>query len=264
MRYVKQKREKVGECTICRQIRQLTWDHIPPKAAGNIDQVILVSALTAMTGHPQEDRPLISQDGYKIRSIYKPCNEAIGQKHDKTIGALCTDINRYFESPLTLPATASFDTVPARLLRGLFAHLLAAKLVPTAGVVDQHIREYLADHTRGFNPDWHLYYLLYPHPSISVLRDFGLMMPTANGREVAVCSVMKFPPLAMFLTDAKHFHGLPDLCEFSHFGIDDPGRIHLTFVNPRPPDWPEGPDHAGFIVTGNSGTQSMHGTPRRT
>ena len=264
MRYVKHKREKVGECTICRQIRQLTWDHIPPQVAGNVDPVILVSAMTAISGHAQEDRPLISQNGYKIRSICKACNESIGQEYDPTIGALCATITRYLESPLTLPSEASFDTVPARLLRGFLAHILSAKLSPTAGVVDQHIREYLADHTSSLNSDWHLYYWLYPHATISVLRDFSTMLPTRSGREIAFCSVMKFPPIAMLLTDAKYFCGLPDLCMFSHFRIDDPGRVQLSFANLRPPDWPEGTDHSGFIVTGNSGTQSLYATPRTT
>ncbi len=262
MRYVKHKREKVGECTICRGVGELTWDHIPPQVAGNVDPVMLVSAMTAISGHAQEDRPLISQNGYKIRSICKACNETIGQEYDPTIGALCASITRYLESPLTLPSAASFDTVPARLLRGLLAHILSAKLSPTTGIVDQDIREYLADHTRSLNPVWHLYYWLYPHASISILRDFAMMVPTRSGREVAFCSVMKFPPIAMLLTDAKQFYDLPDLCTFSHFGIDDPGRVHMSFATVRPVDWPEGTDHSGFIVTGDSGTKSLHATPR--
>jgi hypothetical protein len=142
LRYVKHKREKVGECTICRGVGELTWDHIPPQVAGNVDPVMLVSAMTAISGHAQEDRPLISQNGYKIRSICKACNETIGQEYDPTIGALCASITRYLESPLTLLSAASFDTVPARLLRGLLAHILSAKLSPTTGIVDQDIREY--------------------------------------------------------------------------------------------------------------------------
>jgi hypothetical protein len=262
MRYIKHKREKSGECTICRQTRDLSWDHIPPQAAGNIDPVILVSAMTALTGDAQGNRSVISQNGYKIRSICKACNETIGHEYDPTIGELCANITRYLESPLTLPSEANFDTVPARLLRGLLAHMLSAKLFPTAGVVDQHIREYLADHTLSFNSDWHLYYWFYPHPPISVLRDFAMMIPTRSGREVGFCSVMKFPPLGMLLTDAKYFHDLPDLCIFSHFGIDDPGRIQMKFKNPYPSAWPEGPDHSGFIVAGDSAANSLYSTPR--
>lgn len=262
MRYIKHKREKVGKCTICLRIRELTWDHIPPRVAGNIDPVMLVSAMTAISGHAQENRPLISQNGYKVRSICKACNERIGQEYDPAIGALCASITRYLESPLTLPSEVSFDTMPARLLRGLLAHILSAKLSPTDGVIDQHIREYLADHTRSFYRDWHLYYWLYPYASISVLRDFAMMVPTRAAREVAFCNVMKFPPLAMLLTDAKYFYDLPDLCAFSHFGIDDPGRVHVSFNNAHPPDWPEGVNHSGFIVTGDSGTQSLYATPR--
>lgn len=231
MRYVKQRREKVGECTICRRTRELTWDHTPPQVAGNIDPVMLVSAMTAISGHPQEDRPLLSQNGYKVRSICKECNETIGQQYDPAIGALCASITRYLESPLSLPSKASFATVPARLLRGLLAHILSSKLSPTDGVVDQHIREYLADRARSLNPEWHLHYWLYPHPMICVFRDFTMMVPTHSGREVAFCSSMKFPPIATLLTDAKYFHNLPDLCSFSDFGIDDPGEVHISFAN---------------------------------
>ena len=105
--------------------------------------------------------------------------------------------------------------------------------------------------------------LALPAPLDLVLRDFGMMVPKSSGRDTAFCSVMKFPPLAMLLTDAKYFHGLPDLCAFSHFGGDDPGRVHLSFSKVRLQDWPEGTDHSGFIVTDDSGTQPLHGTPRR-
>jgi hypothetical protein len=73
---------------------------------------------------------------------------------------------------------------------------------------------------------------------------------------------MKFPPLAILVTDAKHFHGLPDLSSLSHFKIDDPGRVHLQFRNVRPAEWPEGTQHSGFIVASQSTTQSLHGTPK--
>ena len=261
MYYAKIKREKVGECTICRQTRELTWDHIPPQVAGNLHPVMLVSALTAISGHSQE-KPVLSQNGYKVRSICGDCNSAIGREYDPTIGSLCASIKQYLESPLTLPAQASFETIPARLLRGFLAHILAAKLSPTDGIVDQHIREYLADHTINFNPEWHLYYWLHPHNSISVLRDFGTMLPTRRGRESAFCSVIKFPPIGMLLTDAKYFHDLPDLCTFSHFGIDDPGRIHMRFGPAYPTDWPEGIQHLDFILTGASGNNSLYTKPR--
>jgi len=224
--------------------------------------MMLVSALSAISGTPQEDRPSLSQNGYKIRSICKVCNETIGREYDPVIGRLCNAINRYLASPLTLPAEAAFDTIPSRLLRGFLAHILAAKLSPTSGIVDTHIRECLADHASSLHSDWHLYYWLYPYPSISVFRDFAMMLPTPSGREVAFCSIMKFPPLPLLLTDANQFHGLPDLSSLSHFPIDDPSRVHLKFNNVRPAEWPEGTQHSGIIVGSQSTTQSLRGTPK--
>jgi hypothetical protein len=264
MRYVKLKRERVGACTICKQCDQLTYDHIPPVIAGNADPVMLVSAITAISGQPQEDRPLISQNGYKIRSICRECNSAIGREYDPVIGKLCADINRYLASPLTLPLEATFETIPARLIRGLLAHLLAAKLRPDEFVVDQLIRDFLSDPTSSLASDWHVYYWLYPYASISVLRDFGAVLFTGTRRHRVVGSVMKFPPLSIFITDAKYFHGLPDLSTLSHFGIDDPGRVVFRFDTLHPADWPEGIEHSGFILMGEAGGQSLYGIPRNT
>jgi hypothetical protein len=165
MRYVKHKREKVGACTICQEFRDLTYDHIPPRIVGNTDPVMLIFALSAISGRPQENRPLISQNGYKVRSICRECNSTIGREYDPVIGKLCVDIKRYLGSPLTLPAEIALETVPARLIRGLLGHLLAAKLRPDECLVDQQIREFLADdHTSRLDPNLHLYYWVYPYP----------------------------------------------------------------------------------------------------
>ncbi len=263
MRYAKSKREKVGVCIICKEFRELTYDHIPPRTVGNTDPVMLISALSAISGRPQEDRPLISQNGYKIRSICQGCNSTIGREYDPVIGKLCADIKRYLASPLTLPAEAAFETVPARLIRGLLSHLLAAKLCPDEFLPDQQIRQFLADPTSRLDSNLHLYYWLYPYPEIAVYRDFATVFNTGRGREAAFFSTMKFPPLSILLTEAKNFHGIPDLATFSHFGIDDSGRIELKFNSVRPADWPEGTDHSGFVVTGEAGTLSLHGTPRK-
>ncbi len=123
MRYVKHKREKVGECTICRRVALLTYDHIPPKVAGNVNPMMLTSAMSVLSGKPQEDRPLLSQNGYKIRSICRDCNSTIGREYDPVIGRLSEDVNRYLSSPLTLPARVEFETIPSRLTRGMLAHL---------------------------------------------------------------------------------------------------------------------------------------------
>jgi hypothetical protein len=264
VRYVKHKREKVGECTICCRVAALTYDHIPPQVAGNVNPVMLTSAMSVLSGKPQEDRPLLSQNGYKIRSICRDCNSTIGREYDPVIGHLCEDVNRYLKSPLNLPARAEFETVPSRLMRGILAHLLAAKLSPTEGVVDQKIREYLADPTAALSADLHLYYWLYPYPAISVMRDFGMIVESGRGQQRMFCSILKFSPLAFLLTDAPYFHGLPDLSALSYFGIDDPGRIYLEFRSVKPEVWPEGLEYSGMVLGGESLRNSIHGRPRKT
>jgi hypothetical protein len=160
-----------------------------------------------------------------------------------------------------LPAQATFDTTPARLLRGILAHLLAAKLAPDTCLVDQAIREFLSGDS-PLAPNVHLFYWLYPFSQISVVRDFSTVCETGNGRKAVFCSIMKFPPLAMFMTDVDYFHGLPDLTTMSHFSIDDPGRVDIEFDSVRPQAWPEATKYSGFIVMGQAGTQSIHGVPR--
>jgi hypothetical protein len=224
--------------------------------------MMLISAMSEISGKPQEDRPLISQSGYKIRSICADCNSTLGREYDPTIGQLCAAITNYLESPLSLPAQATFDTKPVRLLRGVIGHLLAAKLSPDTCLVDQQIRDFLSDQTRPLAPDLHLYYWLYPYPQIFVLRDFATVFETGSGRKAAFSSVIKFPPLAIILSDVDYFHGLPDLASMSHFSIDDPGRVHVQFRDVRPRTWPEGTEYSGFVLMGEAGTQSIHGAPR--
>jgi hypothetical protein len=262
MRYVKQKREVVGECTICRRVRKLSYDHIPPKVAGNVNPVMLSSAISVLSGIPQEDRPLISQNGYKIRSICEECNGTIGREYDPVIGKVCDDVKRYLNSPLQLPAAAEFDTIPARFIRGILAHLLAAKLTPSMGTVDEKLRQYLADPSVAISPDLHLFYWLYPFPTISVMRDFGMVVHTSKGREIMNCNILKFPPFAFLLTNVTDFHGYSDLSGLSHFGIDDPGRLHLEFRPLRPEGWPEATEYSGFVVGGESLRNSLHGQPK--
>jgi hypothetical protein len=50
----------------------------------------------------------------------------MGQQYDPVIGKLCTDINAYLASPLTLPVKADFQNIPGRLIHGLLGHLLEA------------------------------------------------------------------------------------------------------------------------------------------
>jgi hypothetical protein len=222
---------------------------------------MLISAMSAISGRPQEKRPLLSQNGYKMRTICRECNSMMGREYDPVIGRFCADINGYLRSPLTLPPEAHFNTLPRRLICGVFGHLLAAKLDPDECVIDQRLREYLSDSAGVLHPDLGLFYWLYPHPRISVIREFATILPTRD-RRAAVSSVIKFPPLAFLLTEVKEFYGLPDLGSVSHFAIDDPGRVHLQFSEVRPPDWPEGTQYSGFVFMGKAGTQSLYGISR--
>jgi hypothetical protein len=218
-----------------------------------------VSAVSAITGTPQEARSLIIQNGYKLRTICGECNSRIGREYDPTIGKLCAGVNQYLKSPLTLPAEAAFDTIPTRLVRGLLSHILASKLQPNKNLVNEQVRAYLKASPARLHPSLHLYYWLYPYAEISVTNDVGLLLYDGGPQEHGLFTVMKFSPIALVLTNVPRFPGIPDLCQFAEFGMDDPGRVFLRFDNVRPQAWPEG---EAILLGGQSMRESVSGRPR--
>ena len=39
MHYIKNKRNQIDSCNICGQVKELTWDHVPPKSSGNNTEI---------------------------------------------------------------------------------------------------------------------------------------------------------------------------------------------------------------------------------
>jgi len=219
-----------------------------------------MTAIQAITGNSEEGGVGISQNGYKLRTLCGGCNSKVGREYDPVIGDLCSDITAYLQSPLMLPVEARFDTIPNRLLRGIFSHMLASKLRPNHNVVSEHIRAFLSSPAGRLDPSLHLNYWLYPYPEIAVTNDFGLLLYDGGTREYGLYSVMKFPPLALLLTNVPRFPQIPDLCEFARFGLDDPGRIVLRFDRITAQGWPE---RDGMVLGGETLRESVWAAPKK-
>lgn len=52
MHYIKNKRNQIDSCNICGQVKELTWDHVPPKSSGNNTEI---NVNTLYKGLPTEN-----------------------------------------------------------------------------------------------------------------------------------------------------------------------------------------------------------------
>lgn len=70
--YLKRKRSQFDYCNICGKKKNLTWNHVPPKATGNNSEII---ANRFDEGLPKSNKYQKKyQSGIKFRTICEKCN----------------------------------------------------------------------------------------------------------------------------------------------------------------------------------------------
>src|SRR6056297_3557589 len=79
------KREKVSQCNICKKVKALSWDHVPPKGGISLTSVEQETVFQRLTINGEKRKYTISQNGVKFRTICKECNEKIGSKYDPVL-----------------------------------------------------------------------------------------------------------------------------------------------------------------------------------
>ena len=63
---------KVGPCNICGVDGPLTEDHIPPKGASRLTQVLMLSILDLLHVERPKKSGRFSQNGVKYRTLFAP------------------------------------------------------------------------------------------------------------------------------------------------------------------------------------------------
>jgi hypothetical protein len=248
-------------CNICRQEKDLSQDHIPPKSCPPVKSRITSKLLYHLMGE-KSFRPRKDQSGITFQTICSECNSLLGSKYDRALSELSIRIESFIDSNLKLPDSFEVECRPNAVMRAVLGHLLAAKTETDEVIVDEIIRPSILDSTIPIHDDIHILYWVFPYEEIVVLRDFAMPAVRGKFKESGFFSLIKFYPLAFLVT-----HQLPDyeylnsLYRFNRLSIDAEESIQ---VNLRPfmrSNFPEDCSDDNFLLFGGAAKDSVYSVP---
>jgi hypothetical protein len=259
----KGKRGKVGPCNICQQSAALSWDHVPPKGGINLRPVEQSTIFQHLIGNLDKQKPHISQNGVKYRTLCKACNEKLGHRYDPVLNNFALGIGEILKSTTEVPEVFHYKTQPVRLIRAILGHLLAAKNVIDNSEFDQQIRDFLFDDNAQVPEEVKIFYWIYPHEEIVVVRDVLMSSERGNfGRFGHFIGILKYFPVAYLVCNLSQYEELDELTFYRDLEIDETVDIPIRLTNARHSSWPEVVDEGNFIAFGPSINSSAHARPK--
>lgn len=254
---------KTGVCNICGESGPLTADHIPPKSAIRVRDMLIqdiISHLSIQDKIGEKKKGKQAQGGVSFRSLCARCNNSIlGGACDKQIGDISEKISNHLESKIILPRNQDLviPCYPQKLSRAVLGHLKAVGIERyKMGKGTEEFREYLMDSTKPLPEFINIYYWVFPFNKHVVIRDAGMTDLKIN--EPVTFWAMKFYPLAFLVTfdePAGYNFGNYDLgkyrfCEFDEI-VDLP--IPTSPEKIKHQYWPEAPDDNRIVFYGQAG-----------
>ena len=180
MKYIKHKGPKVDKCSICGKMKELTWDHVPPKAV-LIKPNTYASTLFWDEGMPSAKRHMRHyQSGIKYRTVCADCNNVLIGKNDEAYKKFHSELVERLEiaslsaeQGLVTPSNITVPTRINRVLRAICGHFLAMKQgYDDAAIVDRRMRSYLQDEKLRMEGIY-MFCWFYPYPTVVNARDFS-------------------------------------------------------------------------------------------
>lgn len=255
--YVKVKRSQTGACNICQTQADLKWDHVPPQGGINVAPLDQYTILERLAGRSLDPNRMLTQNGVKYRTLCQQCNsKLLGGGYDQTLNEFALTIGRLLKTKLHLPRHVSVVTKPARLLRSLFGHLLAAKAGLEHMKPDEAMRQYVLDPAARLPPDLNVFYFVYPYPDVVVIRDVVMLARRGRFDSKGMFSILKYFPIAYVVANLKQYEGLQSLSFHCPHDLDQEVDIQIPLRTPRPRDWPEVVDDGNLVIGGGSSGQS--------
>ena len=223
--YIKETRAKVDRCNICGRVRELTWDHVPPKATlvkPNVYASTVFSQMPTADSHMKQ-----YQSGIKYRSICRECNsERIG-RNDIELAKFTKGAADYLITKG--PETTYTTTVKInRVLRAICGHFLAMKLSFDRKVIsDKAIRGYVLRSDKKLER-LKVFCWFYPYSTIVNVRDVIVRGSIQMMHPEGFIGIMDAFPLAyMISTKDESGCGLDNLSQYMTNSIEDEVAVTL-------------------------------------
>ena len=241
----------------------MSWDHVPPKGGIGKNAVEIRSINQVFTGDADHQQAKESQNGLKLRTICKQCNELLGHSYDPTLNEFAITIGNTLKVNFAIPQEMSFETQPNKLVRAILGHLVAAKVDIEPSLFDEGARDYVLDATMSLPKNIHVFYWFYPHSHISVMRDFAIYDFKNKASNIPFCQMLKYFPIAYIVSTTPDFRGLPKINPYLSNDLEAASRIPVNFGVNYPLFWPEAPQGTQILAGGKALMSSPIAVPRR-
>lgn len=260
--YRKFKRRRIGLCNLCQKERPLTWDHVPPEGGIELQPVEIDRVASELISGLALEKPEVSHDGLKFRTLCSGCNSLLGNRYDPALNQFAITVGRFLKSSLEFPKVIQVETRPTAVARAVLGHLLAARLSTVDAFYDPDIRTLVFDSEAPIPDSLSVFYWVHPYAQQIVFRD--ALMPAKRGdfSKFQRIGILKYFPLGFLITDISEYEGLDALTYWRNEPSSKVMKVPIRLNKIRDAFWPEAPTPGNFLFMGQDGIESLRAHPR--
>lgn len=262
LRYRKFKRRRVGKCNLCQKVKTLTWDHVPPKGGIELQPVEIDRVASELISGLRFQKPEISHDGLKFRTICAECNSLLGSHYDPALNEFAITVGGFLKSSLELPEVLHVEIRPTAVARAVLGHLIAARLSEIDAFYDPDIRTLIFDSGIPFPDGLSVFYWVHPYAQQVVFRDALMPAKRGNFSDFQRIGILKYFPLGFLVTNISEYEGLDALTRWRNEPASMVVRVPIRLKHIRDAFWPEAPTPGNFLLFGQEGLDSVKAHPR--
>ena len=207
-------------------------------------------------------KPEISYDGLKFRTICADCNSLIGSQYDPALNEFAITVGNFLKSSLEFPEVLHVEIRPTAVARAVLGHLLAARLSEIDTFYDSDIRSLIFDPEIPLPDSLSVFYWVHPYAQQIVLRD--ALMPKKRGdfSDFQRIGILKYFPLGFLVTNISEYEGLNALTQWRNEPASTVVKVPIRLKHIRDAFWPEAPTPGNFLFFGQEGLESIRAYPR--
>ena len=226
--YIKVKKREKDTCNICKQVRKLTWDHVPPRGVSLPGDVYAGTFFDKLPN--TNDYGKKYQSGIKYRTICEHCNNVVLGEKDKWLKEFETAVGEtIIQMRAHMPVILEIDVPINKICKSICGHLLAAKDSIDECIVDAKMREYvLSDAKSTEDCGIKIFFWLYLYNTICVMRDVVPHGINNNEMPSGMISFFSSYPFSFIVgLDDLCVPGLSDLGKYTTKNLDDIVRVSI-------------------------------------
>jgi hypothetical protein len=175
----------------------------------------------------------------------------VGADFDPALAALAVGVRAWLYSGILLGDRWTHWSSPSLVVKSLFGHLLAASTDDAETKGDGETRDYISGRTAIPGSETRVFYWLHPSKEVKVIRGVAMAAARRGARDVGIFYMLKFPPLALMVSNLESYEGLPRI-DTSIRASDAPAEMRFWKGLIRDADWPERIDEGNFLMGGSS------------